>query len=196
MPTSSRFKKDEIFNHISSVANSLNILDVGPGVGTYGLGLCGLKIDAIEVHTPYIKKFNLKDIYVKVYTGDILTFNIDTYDYIIMGDVLEHLKASDAKDLIENINNKKKMCLVAVPFMYSQTKFIKYRGEKMCVESEHHHQADLTIDVMKYRYPSLDILYANENYGYYTNYHLRRTLNFKHLSVEDATCEPIRLTFP
>tara|TARA_Y100000310_G_scaffold163816_1_gene163613 strand:- start:2733 stop:3266 length:534 start_codon:yes stop_codon:yes gene_type:complete len=174
MPSSFSFKKKEVFNHIASVASSLKILDVGPGVGTYGLGLCGLKMDAIEIHAPYIKEFNLKNIYAKVYTGDILTFNIDTYDYIIMGDVLEHIRISEAKNLIESMKNKKKMCLVAVPFLYKQTKFIKYKGKKYCAESEHHHQADLTIDIMKCRYPSLDMLYANKKYGYYTNYHLRR----------------------
>ena len=77
----------------SNVSTDKRILDVGPGSGTYAdlLSEYSYQMDAVEIFAPYIQKFNLREKYDNVYVGDIRTFNISDYDFIILGDVLEHL---------------------------------------------------------------------------------------------------------
>jgi autotransporter strand-loop-strand O-heptosyltransferase len=164
MPYSFTYFKPEVKEwFISNVPISYRVLDVGPGIGTYSdiLRSSGYKLDAIEIFEPYIEKYNLKEKYDNVYIGDITLFNIDDYDFIILGDVLEHLKVDDAVNLINSIINSGKECLVAVPYKMEQ-------GEHEGNIYETHHQPDLTIDVMKERYSKLECIYNNEYYGYYT----------------------------
>ena len=58
-------------------------------------------------------------------------------------------------------------CLVAVPYLHQQ-------GAVDGVDSETHHQPDLTPRVMQSRYPDLEIFltnnYIKQGYAYYTNY--------------------------
>lgn len=171
MPTSSSDLKEAIFEHIRTVVleqlpKRYKILDVGPGMGTYGMSLSDLNIDALEIYEPYVKQYNIKQYYKNVFIGDILKFDYDDYDYIILGDVLEHIPVKDAKKLIQDITSKGIKCLVAVPFLCPQD---AVHG----VESEIHHQEDLTPRIMKSRYPELEIFLSNNKingYGYYTNY--------------------------
>ena len=164
MPYSFTYFKPEVKEwFISNVPISYRVLDVGPGIGTYSdiLRSSGYKLDAVEIFEPYIEKYNLKEKYDNVYIGDITLFNIDDYDFIILGDVLEHLKMDDAIKLINSIINSGKECLVAVPYTMEQ-------GEHEGNIYETHHQPDLTIEVMKERYSKLECIYNNEYYGYYT----------------------------
>ena len=164
MPYSFTYFKPEVKEwFISNVPISYRVLDVGPGIGTYSdiLRSSGYKLDAVEIFEPYIEKYNLKEKYDNVYIGDITLFNIDDYDFIILGDVLEHLKMDDAIKLIDSIINSGKECLVAVPYTMEQ-------GEHEGNIYETHHQPDLTIEVMKERYSKLECIYNNEYYGYYT----------------------------
>ena len=171
MPFSSPDLKEAIFQHIRTVAyNHLpkfhKILDVGPGCGTYGMNLSDLNLDAIEIHEPYIEQYDIRKHYKNVFVGDILSFNYDDYDYIIIGDVLEHIPAEAAQNLIKDITSKGIKCLVAVPFLCPQD---AVDG----VESEIHHQEDLTPRIMRIRYPELELFLTNnfiDGYAYYTNY--------------------------
>jgi len=171
MPSSLHLHKEAIFEHIRTVVleylpKRYKILDVGPGIGIYGSNLTDLNIDAIEIYEPYIEKYKIKNYYRNVFVGDILEFNYDDYDYIIIGDVLEHIHVEAAQKLIKDITLKGIKCLVSVPFLCPQ-------GAVDGVESEIHHQADLTPRIMKSRYPELEI-YLSTNmtngYAYYTNY--------------------------
>jgi len=177
MPTSTEIFKDVIFNHINYVTQTFTnfkILDVGAGYGTFGRALNHLNIDAIEVHEPYIVEYGLEKFYKNVYNSNILDFDIDNYDYIIMGDVLEHIPKEDSQKLIQKIFDKKIKCLVGVPFLMEQSSKFEFLGKEWDVLSEIHHQTDLTERVMISRYPSLNpfLIFKNEyiQYGYYTNY--------------------------
>jgi hypothetical protein len=171
MPTSSSDLKEAIFQHIRTVVleylpRRYKILDVGPGIGTYGKFLSDLNIDAIEIHKPYVEQYNIKQYYKNVFIGNIIEFNYDDYDYIIIGDVLEHIPVDDAKKLIKDITSKGIKCLIAVPFLCPQD---AVDG----VESEIHHQEDLTSRIMKSRYPELEVFLTTNfinGYAYYTNY--------------------------
>ena len=177
MPHSSTDFKLEIQNHLDkNFTRDLKILDVGPGAGMYGEMLSnysnvlnyslGFKLDCIEIHPPYIEKYNLRDVYENVFEGNICDFDFTHYDYIILGDILEHLNIKDAQKLIDKINDNNIKCMVAVPYLSEQ-------GEYAGNIYERHLQEDLTPEIMGQRYPSLKLLYGNDGYGYYVNYNLK-----------------------
>ena len=171
MPTSTNLFKEAIFNHIKFHAWGQRILDVGVGCGTYADGLSPLRFDGIEIHQPYIEEFSLKEKYNNIFNLDILDFDYDGYDYIIIGDVLEHIEKNKAVSLIEDISRKKIKCLVGVPYLLGQNSEFSFLGKDWNVKSEIHLQPDLTHRVMKSRYPSLELfLTDNSTYGYYLNY--------------------------
>lgn len=166
MPYSSTDFKDDVLEHIlNNVKTTDNILDVGAGCGTYGKMLRKhyYQIDAIEIFTPYIEKFKLNEIYNNVFNINILAFNFSQYDYIIMGDVLEHIPKYEAINLVMRISDAGKKCLIAVPYLYEQ-------GEYDGNIHETHHQPDLTHEIFLNRYPSMHLLFNNQGYGYYINY--------------------------
>ena len=164
MPNSySYFKSDVKQWFIDNVPERTRILDVGPGQGTYAdlLKDLGYRMDAVEVWAPYVDQFELRKKYDNVYIADIREFDVEDYDFIILGDVLEHLSTEDAQRLIDNIFFSEKECLVAIPYMMPQD------GEEYGNKYETHHQEDLTPEVMADRYPSLKKIYDNQWYGYY-----------------------------
>ena len=118
MPYSFEFFKNDVTNWVKdNIPTHKRVLDVGPGVGTYSnlLRESGYHIDAVEIYEPYIAKYDLLEKYDNVYVEDILNFSIKDYDFIILGDVLEHIPEKEAVDLIEKIIDLGKECLVAVP---------------------------------------------------------------------------------
>lgn len=170
MPNSYTFYKNEVKEYFKyHVPKDKKILDVGPGQGTYAklLADIGYEMDAIEAWPPYVDQFKLTDLYRYVYIGDIRDFNYSKYDYIILGDILEHLTAEEGQKLIKDITSKGIQCLVAIPYMMEQD------GEEYGNIYETHLQADLTPEVMAIRYPELIELYSNNLYGYYTNYEVK-----------------------
>ena len=165
MPESYKFFKEEVKNYlINNVSLSSKILDVGPGVGTYSelIRNFGYKIDCVEIWEPYVETYNLKEKYDNVFVGDIMDFDISNYDFIILGDVLEHLPKEQGMSLIQRIHKLGKQCLVAVPYQMEQ-------GEHNGNIYETHHQSDLTIQLMTERYPELTMIYSNHYYGYYVS---------------------------
>ena len=165
MPHSYSFFKQEVKQwFINNIPPSTKILDVGPGEGTYANLLEGLgyEMHAVEIYEPYVDRFYLRSKYKKVHVNDVMNFlpAFCIYDFIILGDVLEHLTEDDAKILMQDIKDRKMGCLVAVPYMMEQ-------GEWEGNIHETHHQPDLTQDNVLERYPDLELLYANQYYGYY-----------------------------
>ena len=166
MPYSYDYFKIEVGKHIiKTQPQSSKILDVGAGSGKYGsmLRMWFNDIDALEIFEPYIEQFKLKEIYNNVHIGNIIDFDIDMYDYIIMGDILEHLSIEDAHNLLTKIHLGGKKCLVAIPYTMEQ-------GEVNGNIYETHLQPDLTHEVFLFRYPMMKELYRNFEYGYYINY--------------------------
>jgi hypothetical protein len=157
------FKEDVKQHFLNYIPPTTKILDVGPGQGTYSKLLSNYNLDCIEIWEPYITQFNLQSQYNKVILGNINQFNFLEYEYIIMGDILEHLSIEDAQNILNQINLNNQKCLVAVPYLYEQ-------GEHEGNIYETHLQPDLTPEIIKERYPSLKLLFGDENYGYYINY--------------------------
>lgn len=164
MPGSNPDFKNEIKEHFYTNfkgCTDIRILDVGPGAGTYAQLLYpDFKMDCVEIFEPYINEYNLKKIYENVYLGDIRTFDTSPYDYIIFGDVLEHLSREDSIKLLDSVKSKK--YLVAVPYLYPQ-------GSCYGNVHETHLQPDLTEEKMMVFY-KLKKLFGNSGYGYFINY--------------------------
>jgi uncharacterized membrane protein len=176
MPFSSDYYKHEVKNHIlHHIPITSRILDVGPGVGTYSMMLrnYGYKIDCVEVWEPYVNEYNLREKYDTVFVENIMDFDFTGYDYLILGDVLEHLTVEESKNLLATITELGKKCIVAVPYLSEQG---EWGGNKY----EEHKQPDLTPDVINTRYPNLNILYGNSEYAYYVNYSCLTSIANKH----------------
>lgn len=97
-----------ILDKILTIPNR-RILDVGAGDGKWG-GLLFekvLRVDAIEIWLPYIKKHNLKEKYDTIFPVDLRYFlHYDLYQVIILGDVLEHLTQRDAINFVQELREK------------------------------------------------------------------------------------------
>lgn len=197
MPTSYQLYKDSIKNWIlENVSLDAKILDIGAGCGTYSnlLRDYGYKMDAIEIWEPYIKKYNLKDKYDVVMEMDVLDVyapTLENYDMCILGDILEHLNIEDGQRLIKDISKHCKYFIVAIPYQMEQ-------GEHEGNVHETHLQPDLTPEIMKQRYPELELLYGNEYYGYYINKKPKYEKAFilyaddSYFDLVDACCRSIR----
>lgn len=148
-----------------NIPHYYKVLDVGAGSGKYGTMLKHYfgGIDAIEIYEPYIEKFDLHSIYTRIFCADVVDFDISEYDFLILGDIVEHLELKVAQNLLGYIHNANKKCLVAVPYQMEQ-------GEVDGNVHETHLQPDLTPQNFIVRFPYMRELFANELYGYYTNY--------------------------
>lgn len=166
MPYSSSYFKPEIRQHfLQNIVKRINILDAGAGCGTYAKLLRNEfpNMDGLEIHQQYAEMFDLQNQYRNFFIGDIMTFDIEPYEYIILGDIVEHLNVQNAQTLLIKIMEMDKLCLVAVPYMFPQ-------GIEFNNKYEVHLQPDLTEQVFLERYPMLKLLFGNHEYGYFINY--------------------------
>jgi len=112
MPVSSPFGKPELsswlIEHVGSGANRY-VLDVGPGQAMLSTRLrkAGALGNAIwvglEIWAPYIRKFGLARLYAAVMVGDVRFYRWETFpNYLVtfLGDVLEHMPADDAIQVV------------------------------------------------------------------------------------------------
>jgi autotransporter strand-loop-strand O-heptosyltransferase len=194
MPYSYNYFKEDIKQYlVENLSKNSKILDAGPGIGTYSILLkdYGFDIDAVEIYEPYVENYNLRDKYKNVFVKSIVEFDITSYDFVILGDVLEHICTEDAQVLINSIISQNKGCLVAIPYMMEQ-------GEHEGNIHETHLQPDLTLEIMEQRYPNLQLIYGNEHYGYYINKKQKHEKAYilyaddSYFDLVDACCRSIR----
>jgi hypothetical protein len=169
MPHSYHFGKPDAVEFIKKHTSlESKILDVGPGVGTYAdlLKPFGYHMDCLEIYDGYVQAYDLKSKYKNCIVGDIVTYDVSEYDFVIIGDVLEHLSVEDAKSVLE----KCKGSLVAVPYNCPQSGVdFQHNGMRLVNPFEEHKQADLTPQIIFQRYPQLNLIWSNHLYGYYSN---------------------------
>jgi 2-polyprenyl-3-methyl-5-hydroxy-6-metoxy-1,4-benzoquinol methylase len=102
------------------------ILDVGCGYGKYGVLLREYLdpdpvVDGVEAWEPYVIDHNLRGIYNNVFVMDVCKMPqgvLDTYDMVVMGDVIEHIEKEAAIDLLSRI---KGWVIIATPFDHFHT---------------------------------------------------------------------------
>lgn len=166
MPYSVIDFKDVIRQHLTSrYGPGASVLDVGPGAGTYADLLRDHfpLMDAVEVWEPYLGEFGLRGKYREVFIGDVRTFGFGRrrYDVVILGDVLEHLPAGAARDVLARCRRHSREVIVSVPFLSEQG---AWGGNPF----ETHHQPDLTPALVAERFPAACALGVNERIGVYT----------------------------
>ena len=163
MGTSYRYFKEEVGEYLKKrYGIEESVLDVGAGEGTYYELLKDhfKNMECVEVFMPNIERYGLEDKYKRVYCTNIKDFKYEYYDLVIFGDVLEHLEVEEAQEVLKYAIEHSRGVLVAVPYMYVQGAIC---GNKY----EEHKQDDLTKENVLERYPSLELLIGNEEYGYY-----------------------------
>ena len=163
MAGSFQYFKSEIKEYLKrQYKGDIKILDVGAGSGTYFNLLSDYftNMEAVEIFKPNIDKYELDKKYTRVYNADIRDFKYDYYDLIIFGDVIEHLEVEEAQKVLEYAKDRCQNMVVSVPYEYPQDEF---EGNLY----EIHKQADLTPRNVLERYPYLELLYGNNEYGYY-----------------------------
>lgn len=131
MPFSASVFDDSIKLLVAKMAPS-SVLDIGPGAGKYGKIVNALRSEgvgierlaALEVDAQYIEHFELGKIYDEVRSGSAAdlpdTRSDETFDLVILGDVLEHLRKSDGLDLIDFLYYRVKYMLLVIPIDYVQ----------------------------------------------------------------------------
>lgn len=142
--------------------SNAKILDVGPYDGRWSDRLRKQfhHIDAVEAFEPYVDRFGLKEKYENIFISDVLEFEFDYYDIIIMGDIIEHLTVEQSSALINRIKDKCRQLIIIAPYEYPQD---EYDENKYQV----HKQEDLTDKIFKERYPDFDLMINDELRGCY-----------------------------
>jgi SAM-dependent methyltransferase len=101
MPFSSNLCKAEIRDWLRELRPA-TILDVGAGSGVYSRLfrpiLPWATWVALEIHKPYVERYELKLHYERIIVSDVLraTIKPNSFDVVILGDVLEHMTDVDA----------------------------------------------------------------------------------------------------
>jgi cyclopropane fatty-acyl-phospholipid synthase-like methyltransferase len=102
--------------------NPRTILDIGAGAGKYAKlkqeVLPNSIITGIEIWKPYIKEFDLNNLYDNLIIDDIRNIDNFNYDMVILGDVLEHMTKEEAKLIWEKILTQAKTAIISIPICY------------------------------------------------------------------------------
>ena len=130
MPTSFPNTITTVVQAVQALAPA-SVLDVGCGFGKYGL-LCReyldvwwnryrrqdwrVRIDAVEAFELYLTPVHWY-IYNNIYIGDIrdLVEKLDTYNVVIMLDIIEHFEKEEGLELLERIKAKCGNILLSTP---------------------------------------------------------------------------------
>jgi SAM-dependent methyltransferase len=104
------------------------VLDIGSGAGKYGKMVREFhrkaKSIGVEIDASYIEQFKLDEIYDEVWcmsAADLIEKKLDeSYDLVIIGDCIEHLRKSQGIDLLNFLVYRTKYLLIHYPNRYVQ----------------------------------------------------------------------------
>lgn len=188
-------RKIIILKHLESFAKTgKNLLDVGCSEGTYTIPYCkmGGKAHGIDISGTLIekakekaKKEGLRDIFFTVEDVQKFEGSEETYDIILMAEVLEHLNQPE-KALINLVRVLKKggylLLTTPTPLPEGAKLNLKYildilYGKKLVYEhtrdSRHHSSANYGVSPVKYRhdgYYPIPLVRYIEKYGFSCNF--------------------------
>lgn len=121
MPSSNLALAPTVIHLVHLARPHRKVLDVGPGLGKYGLLLREYLndppriIDAVEVESSYVTR-RLRAVYDNVFVADVLTMPRDAlaeYDVVLMVDVIEHLEKDAGLELLGRIPGRVVICTPA-----------------------------------------------------------------------------------
>ncbi len=120
--------------HFAKPLGFKRFLDIGCGAGGYGILIREVfdgtvKIHAVEPFKEYIWRHKLTETYDEVICRDIrdILHEIEQYDLIIAGDVLEHLAKEQAIDVVSGVLPKCRFFWGALPISVGKPWSIGYR---------------------------------------------------------------------
>ncbi|MDD9877458.1 MAG: class I SAM-dependent methyltransferase [Magnetovibrio sp.] len=98
------------------------IVDVGPGLGVYARLFRDLTGTAtwvgVEAWAPYVEAYGLREWYDDIVVADVryLDFaKLGTADVILFGDVLEHMSAAEAADVLARAGAQARLMVMSIP---------------------------------------------------------------------------------
>ncbi len=146
MPMSSAEGKDWTRERIYQLAadGPLEILDIGPGVGTYAKLLAGpavSRISAIEIWEPYLTTYRLRDYYDDVIVGDAREVDFPEVDVVIMGDVAEHMTEPEALALWDKARTAaRKAIYLSIPIIHYPQGSIEGNPHEHHIDEDWNHE--------------------------------------------------------
>jgi len=119
---------DEVTKAIIRAVAPQRVLDIGCGAGKYGEILRAMfpaaELIGVEVEKSYIERFKLDLVYDDVRlmnATDLITTDIEaTYDLVIIGDCIEHLRKSAGLDLLNFLTYRCGYAMVLCPECFPQ----------------------------------------------------------------------------
>jgi len=126
MPTSAIEGKNWTLKTLLRLSEHLEfkqILDVGPGRGTYSLLFRQFwphyHWTAVEIWEPYRERFGLEQLYDRLLIADIRTYapTAPGYDLVFLGDVLEHMQQADALTVVSALLRQSKLVVISIPIV-------------------------------------------------------------------------------
>ncbi len=167
MPMSSAEGKEWTRERVYELAGDepLQVLDIGPGVGTYAKLLAGPAVSrmvGIEVHEPYVYTYRLHQLYDAVIIADARRVDLPTTDVVILGDVAEHMTADEARDLWD------RSAAAARRAVYLSIPIIEYpQGEIEGNPHEHHVVDDWNHEKVLAAFPGIGRWWLGTEVGVY-----------------------------
>lgn len=142
---------------LNNVNKDERILDVGFGSGVYGKILKAFyykHVDGVDIWGKDIEEMGLNYIYDNIFIEDVLDFEFDHYDLIIMGDVLEHISLENSKKLLNKFveGDKASKLFIQVPYMYENHN--EWHGNP----NEVHLQDEINEEYMEREFPFLELV--------------------------------------
>lgn len=126
MPTSSSENKEIVLEWKQAIKPKV-VVDIGIGEGTYAKLARDFENNdeiwlGIEIFYPYVLQFDLEKFYHKIIISDVryvdLSLVHEKPDLVIIGDVLEHMKKDEAKDVLVRLVEWAKNVIISVPLVH------------------------------------------------------------------------------
>jgi len=122
-----------------------SVVDIGPGEGKYGRMLRrvqpNIKLIGVELDAEYVEQYKLRDLYDEVWVLDaaeLMNQPDRTFDAVIIGDCIEHMRKSIGLDLLNFLVYRSKIITVKFPLQMLQNAWQGHKSEAhMSVWSEH-----------------------------------------------------------
>lgn len=146
MPMSSAEGKPWTKDRVDALARAhgpLEVLDIGPGVGTYAKLLAGpsvRRITGVEIWEPYVRTYRLRDHYDDVVVGDARQVDLPRVDVVILGDVAEHMTEADALRLWQRCADAARRAVyLSIPVVHYPQDQIEGNPHEVHVEQDWDH---------------------------------------------------------
>jgi phospholipid N-methyltransferase len=122
-----------------------SVVDIGPGEGKYGRMLRrvqpNIKLIGVELDADYVEQYKLRDLYDEVWVLDAAELMNEpdrTFDAVIIGDCIEHMRKSIGLDLLNFLVYRSKIITVKFPLQMLQNAWQGHKREAhISVWSEH-----------------------------------------------------------